>query len=67
MMRYRISEAEVVGCIRNPDNVVKGYKDRKVAHKLRNKYVIRTVYEENELITVVTVYLAWKSRYERGT
>ena len=66
MMRYQISEEEVTACLRNPDKVVGGYKVRKIAHRVRNKYVIRVIYEENELITVVTVYLAWKSRYEKG-
>jgi len=66
MMRYQISEEEVTACLRNPDKVVGGYKGRKIAHKVKNRYVIRVIYEENELITVVTVYLAWKSRYERG-
>jgi len=67
MMRYQLSEEEVIDCIRNPDSVVGGYKGREIAHKVKNKYVIRAIFEENELITVVTVYLAWTSRYERGT
>jgi len=67
MMRYQLSDEEVIECLRNPDKVVGGYKGRRIAHKVKNKYVIRAIYEENELITVVTVYLAWKSRYERGT
>ena len=25
------------------------------------------IFEENESLTVVTVYLAWTSKYERGT
>jgi len=67
MMRYQLSDEEVIECLRNPDKVAGGYKGRRIAHKVKNKYVIRAIYEENELITVVTVYLAWKSRYERGT
>ena len=67
MMRYRISREEVTACLRNPDKVIGGYKGKKIAHRVKNKYVIRAIYEENELITVVTVYLAWKSRYERET
>jgi hypothetical protein len=67
MLKYRLSEEEVAACLRNPDKVVSGYKGRRIANKIRNKYVIRAIYEENELITVVAVYLAWKSRYERGT
>jgi hypothetical protein len=67
MMRYRISREEVTACLRNPDKVIVGYKGRKIAHRVKNKYVIRAIYEENELITVVNVYLAWKSRYEGET
>jgi hypothetical protein len=67
MMKYQLSEEEVIDCIQNPDSVVKGYKGREIANKVKNKYVIRAIFEENELITVVTVYLAWKSRYESRT
>jgi len=31
MMRYQISEEELVECLRNPDKVIGGYKGRKIA------------------------------------
>ena len=66
LMRYQLSEEEVIDCIRNPDRVVGGYRSRIIAHKVKNKHVIRAIFEETKLITVVTGYLAEKSRYERG-
>jgi hypothetical protein len=44
MMRYQISEKEVIECLRNPNKVVRGYKGGKIAHKVKNKYVIRAIY-----------------------
>jgi hypothetical protein len=65
MAAYRVPDEEVTACLRGPDEVFDGYRGRKIAQRVRNHYVVRVVYEENGLITVVTVYLARKGRYER--
>ena len=63
MRRYGISRNDVIFCVRNPDEVVLGYRGRRIAHKFRGKYVLRVVYEEDTLITVITVYWARRERY----
>jgi hypothetical protein len=65
MATYQITEEEVTVCVRAPVKVLNGYNGRKIAHRIRNSYVVRVIYEENGLITIVTVYLARKDRYER--
>lgn len=53
----------------NPEQIVEGYGDRKVAHKkvfiYDKEYLLRAVYEETEeMIVVVTAYLTSQvSRY----
>jgi hypothetical protein len=65
MITYQITQEEVTACVRDPDKVLDSYNGRKIAHRIRNTYVVRVIYEENELITIITVYLARKDRYER--
>ena len=60
--RRRISEDWIIETINSPDQVIGGYEGRKVAHKkymIGNKeYLLRVVYEEDELfIVVLTGYL----------
>jgi hypothetical protein len=65
MKEYDIPESEVLAAIAQPDKVVQGHRDRKIAQKAVNGHVIRIVYEEAEdLIVVVTVYRARRERYE---
>jgi hypothetical protein len=64
LLAYEISKDEVSVCVRNPDRVLDGYKGRKIAQRSRNSHLVRVIYEENELIIIVTVYLARKARYE---
>ena len=39
---------------------------KKIAHRFKNKYVLRVVYEEDDAITVITVYPARRERYAEG-
>lgn len=65
MLRYGISEEDVVECIMKPDEVLSGYRGRKIAHEYMDRHMLRVVYEEDDLITVITVYLAKRERYGR--
>ncbi len=38
----------------------------KIAQKLKGEYVLRVIFEDNQFITVVTVYPAKRERYARG-
>ena len=37
---------------------------RKIAHRLKNGHVVRVVYEEDDAVSVITVYPARRERYE---
>jgi len=63
MARYRLGEDVVIGALREPDCVLVGYRGRRIVHKFKNDYVLRVVYEEDGVITVVTVYPARRERY----
>jgi hypothetical protein len=63
MLRYGLGEDAVIGALRRPDRVVAGYRGRRIAHKLMNDYVLRVVYEDDDVITVVTVYPSRRERY----
>ena len=63
MMRYELTDVQITQAIRKPDEVVKGHHGRKIAHKLMNDYVLRVIYDENDIVTVVTAYPARRERY----
>lgn len=63
---YNLTEELVKDVIRNPDEIVKGYGGRLIAHKLLNEHILRVVYLKMvKIIKVVTVYPAKKERYWR--
>lgn len=65
MAVYNVTENLVKETIENPDNIVEGYENRKIAQKKLNGYVLRVVYEEkNSSRIVITVYKAKGGRYE---
>lgn len=66
MARYEIGKDLVVRSLREPDFMTAGYHGRKIAHKFMNRQVLRVVYEDNDVIVVVTVYPARRERYEEA-
>jgi len=46
--------------------VVSGHHGRKIAHKFMNDRVLRVIYEEEDTITIVTVYPARRERYAKA-
>lgn len=64
--RYNLTEDSVKDALRNPDEIVKGYEGRLIAHKLLNEHVLRVVYLKiKDDLKVITVYPAKKERYFR--
>ena len=64
--RYSLTENIVEDAIKNPDETVKGYEGRMIAHKLLEKHILRVVYMKiKEELKVITVYPAKKERYWR--
>jgi len=53
----------VIEGLTKPDKVLMGHHERKIAHKFKNNYVLRIIYEENDFITVITVYPMRRERY----
>ncbi|MEF8874677.1 MAG: DUF4258 domain-containing protein [Candidatus Thermoplasmatota archaeon] len=65
MKKYRISEDLVKEAMEDPDSIVDGHSERKIAQKRLNGYVLRVIFEEEKDINViVTVYKAKSERYE---
>jgi len=61
---YNLTEQLVKDTIRKPDEIIKGYGGRLIAHKLLDKHLLRVVYlKQEENIKVITVYPAKKERY----
>ena len=63
MKKYGLRESMVLEALIKPDKVTRGHHERKIAHRFMNSYVLRVIYEENDLVTVITVY---PSRRERS-
>ena len=63
---YNLTEKIVIEAIRNPDEIIEGYLETIIAHKLLNEHLLRVVYtKEKDKIRVITVYPAKKERYLR--
>lgn len=65
MAKYELDEDLVIQVVRDPDRLADGYRGRRVAHKFMNDHILRVVYEEDHVITVVTVYPARRERFEK--
>jgi hypothetical protein len=63
MERYGIRESDVLLAVRNSDSMSLGYEGRSIAQKAMDDLLLRVVFEQNEFITVVTVYPARRKRY----
>jgi Txe/YoeB family toxin of Txe-Axe toxin-antitoxin module len=63
---FKITEGDVKDALLKPDQLLKGYKGRKVAQRrLDPEHVLRVVYEElNDEIRIITVYPGRRERYE---
>ena len=61
---YNLSDDIVKDAIRNPDEIVEGYEETMIAHKLLNKHLLRVVYvTEKNIVKIITVYPSKKERY----
>jgi SOS response regulatory protein OraA/RecX len=60
-----IKESTVKSIIEKPDEVVEGRFGRKIAQKSFGRYILRTIYEEQENnVLVITAYKAKSERYK---
>ncbi len=65
MRKYQIDRRMVDDAIVKPDNVTKGYSERRIYQKRLNGHVLRVIVEEHKnLIVVITTYKARSVRYD---
>jgi len=61
MKKRGITKEMVLETIKNPEKVVEGYKNRKVAQRMFGNMLLRVIYEEREdCLEIITVYLTSK-------
>jgi len=60
----KISKEIIEDALKNPDEIIKGRKGRKIAHKIIGNKLLRVIYEENKkAYIVVTCYYTEPRRY----
>ncbi len=64
--KYKLNEELIKDALKNPDEMVAGYENRLIAHKLLDKHLLRVVYLKIDGgMKVITVYPSKKERYWR--
>ncbi len=67
ILERKISKKLIENTLNDPDNVVLGYGGRKVAQKAvvvdGKTFLLRVIYAESEVITVLTAYFTKLNRY----
>jgi hypothetical protein len=67
MARWALTESKVLEALVHPEEVLRGHRNRFIAHRRAAKHVVRVVYEyEARLPVVLTVYCPYAERYFRG-
>ncbi len=63
---FQINKKVVVDIMKNPDTIINGYKDRKIAQKIiSDRHFIRIIFiEDLNSKRIITVYPVKRSRYE---
>ncbi len=63
----KIGKEIIENALRNPDEIVEGKKNRKIAHKIVGTKLLRVVFETNEkTYIVITAYYAEPKRYMKN-
>jgi len=67
MRRWRLTGQRVLQALLFPEEVLRGHRDRFIAHRRVGRHVVRVVYEyEGKTSVVVTVYYPFSERYFKG-
>ena len=65
--RWRLTERQVLRALLLPEEVLRGHRERFIAHRRQGTRVVRVVYEyDQHLPAVLTVYCPTVKRYFRG-
>ncbi len=63
--KYQLNSEVVKDTLKNPETILQGYRNRKIAQKSLNSHLLRVIFEKKKNINVVvTVYKARRDRYE---
>jgi len=64
---WKLTDRQVILALLAPDEVLRGHRNRYIAHRRRGTHVLRAVYEyQDKIPVVITVYFPLAQRYFRG-
>lgn len=67
MQKWALTDRGVLEAILSPEEVLRGHRQRFIAHRRSGEHVLRIVYEYEETMPViVTVYFPFSGRYFEG-
>ncbi|MBI3059038.1 MAG: DUF4258 domain-containing protein [Deltaproteobacteria bacterium] len=67
MRRWNLRDRQVLRALLFPEEVLRGHRNRFIAHRRAGRHVVRVVYEyEDRTPIVVTVYYPFAERYFKG-
>ncbi|MBI4526883.1 MAG: hypothetical protein HY695_24065 [Deltaproteobacteria bacterium] len=67
MRRWNLGDRQVLRTLLVPEEVLRGHRNRFIAHRRAGRHVVRAIYEyEGKTPVVVTVYCPFAERYFKG-
>jgi len=67
MLKWQLTPDIVAETMLLPEEIVRGHRNRYIAHKRYEKHLVRAVYEyEREMPVLITVYFPYVDRYFMG-
>ena len=64
---WKLTDRQVILTLLVPDEVLRGHRNRYIAHRKRGTHVLRAIYEyQDKIPVVITVYFPLAQRYFRG-
>ena len=65
--KWRLTDQTVLQALMDPEEVLRGHRDRFIAHRRAREHVVRVIYEyDGKLPVVITVYNPVAERYFKG-
>jgi hypothetical protein len=67
IITWRLTEQAILKTLLFPEEILRGHRDRFIAHRRAGRHIVRAVYEyEGDTPVVVTVYHPLAKRYFQG-
>ena len=65
--RWKLGDRQIIRALLEPQEVLRGHRNRYIAHRRAGRHVIRVIYEyDDKKPVVVTVYYPFADRYFKG-